>query len=147
MTPWFLSWKSKAWTDDFQIYLSVWARFCCGDQNSNDKIKISVAYNHLMHALLTGLWVVCGSSGLGWTQAQACCMWLSFSLRSGGQGAQHEHAESRCWDMMRATSAHIHLVKISLVAKTKVNGTQKYTRPIRGIAKPHSKKWECIILL
>lgn len=48
--------------------------------------------------------------------------------------------------MAHATSGLMELVKTSLMAKGKINGSEKYTLPIRGTAKSQGKKWLCVIL-
>lgn len=80
-----------------------------------------MAYNHLRNALLMGhlrfFW--------DWLDSGSSMLYVALILAkewggAGGTKGPHTHIESLCWNMARATSGHIHLVKIRLMAKMKV---------------------------
>ena len=121
----FCSWKTKDWwCPDWRI----WVRFCCVHQNSSKRVTGSGADSSNTYASVTGLCVSGGSSGLGWTQAQACCLWL----RRGGHKRSshtHKHTESLSWNVACVTSSHGQLVKTSPMGKGEVSGADNIHSP------------------
>lgn len=92
-----------------------------------------------MDALLTSLWVMCGSSGLSWAQVQACCTWLSLWLRSGEAKPHHtRHLKP----LLECGTCYFWSHFIGQEAK--ISAAEKYTLTMRGSAKSHGKMWNWV---
>lgn len=96
----FCSWKTKDWwCPDWPI----WVRFCCVHQNSSKRVTGSGADSSNTYASVTGLCVISGSSELGWTQAQACCLWL----RRGGHKRSSHNPQTHWKPQLERGACHI----------------------------------------
>ena len=122
---------------DFQIHLSESGFVVLQpkqQQKKNKKSQWLTTTN--MDALLTSLWVMCGSSGLSWAQVQACCTWLSLWLRSGEAKPHHtRHLKP----LLECSTCDFWSHFIGQEAK--ISAAEKYTLIMRGSAKSHGKMW------